>query len=125
MTQSSADGSPSRADEPVLNLVLARRRLGGDEQLLKDLAAFFFDDAPVLVDELRSDLTSGKFEEAARAAHSLRGLAANFDASSAMRVAQAAEDAARAGDREGLSRLVESLSVEITRVIASLKREVI
>jgi len=58
----------------------ALKRLGGSLDLLKDMFQFFIEDAPGLLDTLDDSLAKEDIEEAYRAAHSLKGLASNFDA---------------------------------------------
>ena len=62
-------------------------RLGGNEQLFYDLVRFFLEDAPVVLAELGTALTSNDAKGVERAAHSLKGLIANFGAKEATTLA--------------------------------------
>lgn len=54
-------------------------RLGGDEELLRELAAILVDDVPPLVQGVQSAIQAGDFGEAHRDAHALKGLVVTFD----------------------------------------------
>jgi CheY-like chemotaxis protein len=120
-------GSGTRAPSSsgVVDLDLARARLGNDEQLLRDMAGFYIEDVPVLFGELRTGLENGDAELAARSAHSLKGLSANFDARLAVEAALAVELAAKGGDLTKAAAGVDELDAEVGRVIQALKAELL
>lgn len=120
----SHDGAKVDA-ERKLNLEAARRRLGGDEALLRDLAGFFLDDAPLLLEETRSALARNDRMEASRCAHSIKGLAANFDAEEAVAIAQSLETAARTEEPDSTAALVGQLDEEIRNVCRALETTVL
>jgi two-component system, sensor histidine kinase and response regulator len=124
-TMASGLHEPSDRTGPVLNLAIARQRLGGDEELLRDLANFFIEDAPRLLDDTRQALDDRDLESATRSAHSLKGLASNFEAVTAVEWAQKLETSARSGQIEGSFRLVGPLAEEVGRVMDALRREVL
>jgi two-component system, sensor histidine kinase and response regulator len=111
--------------ERVLNLAVARRRLGGDEKLLRDLAGFFVEDAPQLLEDARNALKIGDLETATRSAHSLKGLASNFEAVSTVELAQELELSTRTGRAEDAQQLLTPLGEEIQRVMDSLQTHVL
>jgi CheY-like chemotaxis protein/HPt (histidine-containing phosphotransfer) domain-containing protein len=125
MERPTDSGLPEMHGSQVLNLMAARRRLGNDESLLQDLARFFLEDAPALVDKLHLSLAENDLDEAARSAHSLKGIALNFDALAAVQVAQAIEDAANQGNPGQIKSLVPELERETNRALKALKREVL
>src|ERR1044071_9738461 len=90
-TQMTASETPSNSSEPlhnpsmppeaaVLDLGAALKRLGGDRGILIELAKMFAEDSPGLLDAIEQGVHQGREKDAGRAAHSLRGLAANFGA---------------------------------------------
>jgi len=85
-------------DDELLDLQGALRRLDGDRELLAELAQFFLEDSPGLLDRVRDGLRSGDARTVQRAAHSLKGLAANFGAQGAVDAASAVEDCGQSGD---------------------------
>lgn len=121
---SGAKGSSDPSD-PVLNLAVARQRLGGDEELLRDLAGFFIEDAPRLLEDTRLALESGDAENATRHAHSLKGLASNFEANSAVELAQRLESCARAQQFSLAIGLCDPLHQAVMRVIEALQTQVL
>lgn len=72
-------------------------RLGRDVTLLHELAVIYLEDYPALVQSLRQAALEGRSDDVARAAHSLRGLAATFDCHSLVKQTLAVENAAREG----------------------------
>ena len=71
---------------------------GGDKSLLADLIQFFFEDAYGLIVAMHQAIAGQKWEEARRAAHSLKGLASNFGAAPAVAALQAIESCDRTGE---------------------------
>jgi HPt (histidine-containing phosphotransfer) domain-containing protein len=65
-------------------------------------------------------LAKGSLREAERAAHSLKGLAANFDADKATEVAFAIEQLARAGISDGLDRRSQELNAQLEKLRTAL-----
>ena len=72
---------------------IALERLRGDERLLRELIAFFLEDFRPLLAELKSTLADGDLAGAERAAHSLKGLSATFEAEQAVEGARRIEKA--------------------------------
>jgi HPt (histidine-containing phosphotransfer) domain-containing protein len=69
----------------------ALKRLGADEELFHDLATYFIEDSPDLLQAAHAGLAEKNRDKVCRAAHTLRGLAANFDAEQAVSAAEALE----------------------------------
>ena len=86
------------ASERLFDKQAALKRLGGSMDLLKDMFQFFIEDAPVLLDTLDKSLAEEDTEEAYRAAHSLKGLASNFDADAVTGPAKQIEEHLRKKD---------------------------
>ena len=91
----------------------ALKRLGGDEELFQELMSYFIQDAPGLLEDIQVGVTVGNAESIRRAAHSLRGLAANFDAEQAIIIAASIEQIATKGDLEMVPEAFAHLQVEI------------
>jgi CheY-like chemotaxis protein len=117
--QGTLDTSP---DATVIDLPTTMKRLGGDEELLKEFIEVFNEDAPGLLQALRSAIPEGDSASAARAAHSLRGLAANFSATSVVEAASLIEHAAKSGDLTDVDALLERLSSAVSQLRVSLSR---
>lgn len=105
---------------PIMNRESALVRLGGDTGLLRQLAEYFLEDAPKLLQDLESALTAGDVKIVHQTAHSLKGLAANFEAVAAVAAARDMEITARAGNPQACQALLDPLRAELARLIEAL-----
>src|SRR5688500_2923408 len=87
-----------QSDLPVFDFEVALVRLGGSVELLQQLVILYSEDAPQLLGELRDGAARGDLERLKRAAHTLKGLAANFEATPAAQAAFRVEQLAQAND---------------------------
>ena len=115
---SAASGSSPLFDKPS-----ALERLGGDEQLFQELITYFCEDAETLVDNIRAAAKKEDWPAVRVAAHSLKGLAANFSAFPATEASRQLEDAAAAGDGSRIRTLIQPVTTEIEKLRVALKRE--
>lgn len=90
--------------------------MGGNRELLRQIARFFRDDSPMLIRRLRRAADERDLVEIRQAAHSLKGLVANFDADAAVHAAQRLEQMAQTGDASQARELVETLEIEVARL---------
>lgn len=104
----------------VIDIAKALNRLGGDKQLMGDLINFFFEDFPSLLDDLRGAILRHDWNRLQRAAHSFKGLAANFDAAPAVQVLQQMELQCADHNPEQMSRLLATAEFEVARLTAAL-----
>ena len=74
----SGQDAPSK---DVMNVEDALRRLGDDEELLRDIIQIYLEDAPVMVEKIHNAVEQSDTNALQRAAHSLKGLAATLSAS--------------------------------------------
>lgn len=113
------------ADAPIYDRAETLRRIGNDEDLFTQMIEFFVEDAPPLLECLDAALDQGDIRGAERAAHSLKGLAANFSAQPAVAVAAQAEAFLRehnlAAARERASLVKEKIG-ELIRALQNEKR---
>ena len=120
----SRSGSPivdKRSDLQVLDLQAAVDRIGGDRQLLRELAEIFLEDSALLLGALQTALAGDHREQAERSAHSLRGIAANLGGLRVEAAAAAIEEAARSGRLEIARLAVDRLTVEFNRLTDALR----
>lgn len=96
-----------------LNSAVALERLGGDEELLREVARLFLDEYPVLLAEIRESVSLRDADGLQRAAHSLKGSVSNFGADAAYNAAFVLEMMGRTRDLaeadRGLAELDEAL----------------
>ena len=104
----------------------ALRRMGGDVELLSSMVDYFLEDSPALLQELQQSIEDGNSAEAARAAHSLKGLCSNFDATEATQVIAAAEAACMAGKLNEAKQLFPTMaekSAELSQELATWQHQ--
>jgi HPt (histidine-containing phosphotransfer) domain-containing protein len=87
----------SRLDGKVVDIAGALQRLGGDKELLRELAVMFAEDVPLLLSRVEQAIAEHEAANLQRAAHSIKGLAANFGATQVVLAAQALESLGEQG----------------------------
>ena len=95
------------------HFVMALQRLGGDEELFQELATYFLEDADELLNAVRTGFARGDAENVGRAAHSLRGLAANFEAEQVISIASSIEQMAFRGELQAVPSALVDLEAEV------------
>ena len=100
----------------------ALERLDGDQDLFEALIEIFHQDSVQLFEQLSTNLACANLREVERAAHSLKGLAANFDAKGAMEAAFHIEDMARSGVIAGIEPRVQELAERLEELRTALAR---
>ena len=98
---------------------VALRRMGGDIELLSSMVDYFLEDSPTLLAELQQLVHDGNSAEAARVAHSLKGLCANFEAADATQAGSEMESVCMSGMLSD----AEQLLPQLTEKFAKLSRE--
>ncbi len=107
--------------QAVLDVAAAMKRLAGDIDLFRELAEMFAEDAPPLVKKLEAALAEGNAAAAMRAAHSLKGLAANFGAGPTVMAAQELELVSKRGELDSTPPLLESLKYRLDELQSALR----
>jgi two-component system, sensor histidine kinase and response regulator len=123
LVEQIVDGRPlapraARADGFSLD-VLAR--VGGDRELLAEISRLFVDDAPRHLDRIRAALDARDGEALGRAAHGLKGAAANFDAQGVVNAARALEEIGRTAQFDEADAAWLALTRETERLISMLR----
>jgi HPt (histidine-containing phosphotransfer) domain-containing protein len=80
------EGIPVLQTSPisVFDKEVALSRVGGDADLLKEIAVLFLDDYPKVLADLRKAAESGDAKAVERTAHGLKGSVSNFGAKPAV-----------------------------------------
>ena len=99
------------ADLAKLDKALALERLGGDEELLQEVATLFLEEYPVLLAEIRRGIDSQDAIQLERAAHSLKGSVANFGSDAAWQAAFELEKLGREKQLDGAESAYANLVV--------------
>jgi two-component system sensor histidine kinase/response regulator len=94
-------------------------RIGGDEELLRDLCEIFLQESPKLLQKLRQAVAAGDSDGVMRAAHSLKGESSYLGAGA---TSQAARQLEEMGRRQDLSRASDTFAT-LEREVASLHHE--
>ena len=105
---------------PVMDRDVSLRRLGGNEQLLASLIGFFLEDAPQLMQQLHDAAQEADAKKLAHRAHSLKGLAATFEAIPFQRLAAEIEAMASDGNTQQATQSIAKLEVEYDRLASQL-----
>lgn len=113
--------SPETGQDLGLDLAGARARMGGDETLLRGMVGYFLEDAPRLLDELERSLGKSEGPEVQRAAHSLKGLVANFGAPLVHQLAYRMETLARDGNLGEASNLFPQFAEQVRQISEALR----
>jgi HPt (histidine-containing phosphotransfer) domain-containing protein len=105
-----------------MDLEKALRRLDGDQGLLIDLIGFYLEDYPNLITRIDEALAAEDPASVERAAHSIKGLVANFDAATAKDIAQELESCGKQRDLKNAADLAESLKQAAATLADQLER---
>ncbi len=88
-------------------------RVGGDAELLQELAQLFLEEYPKLMGELRAALEQGDAKLVERTAHGLKGSVANFGAKPAVDAAYQIEQLGRGGELAPVAEVLRSLDLAL------------
>ena len=113
------EGAPRPAAE-VFDSAGMMDRLMGDQELARIVMDGFLEDAPRLIEALRSSLEAGDAEAAIRGAHTIRGAAATVGGEALRAVAWEMEKAGVAGDFDAVKARVPALESELGRLCTAM-----
>src|SRR5512141_1137875 len=111
------------ARENALDRKLALSRVGGDKELLREIAVLFMEECPGAFAEIQKAVTRGDAAKLENAAHALKGSVANFGAQDAVEAAFRLEQMGRAnqmGEAKEMLRKLESALSAVCRELATL-----
>ena len=100
----------------VMEYPAALERVGGDLQLLQEVAQLFLDEYPGTLERIRQGLERGSAKDVEHEAHTLKGSVANFEAAPTVRAALALETLGRSGSVENGGFLFRALTRELDRL---------
>src|SRR5258706_7530444 len=86
----------AQAPENMLDLELALSRVGGDKQLLREIAVLFIEECPRAFTEIQEAVAAGDAARLEKAAHALKRSVSNFGARDAGAAAFRLEQIGRA-----------------------------
>lgn len=100
----------------------ALQRMGNDRDLFQEMASLLRSDAPPLLMVVQTSIKAGDAARLHRAAHTLKGLAANFGAARAVAAAAEVERLAKTGQSAGMPAAIVELEESLDELIAALAR---
>lgn len=104
----------------ILDVDGALARFGGDRTLFQDMISFFVEDAPPIMDDLRTAVAAQDCAAVRGKAHALKGLAAGCGGVRVARAAQRVENAGSERDFENIKSLMESLEREFAQLMGAI-----
>ena len=119
----AASSTPTKegSREPGFDSNSVLERVGGDRELLKEVASLFFEDTPRLLAEIRAAIDHNDPPALERSAHRLKGSVSNFGAKAAQEAALRLELMGRAGDVSTASGRYQELERELAAVTSAIE----
>jgi HPt (histidine-containing phosphotransfer) domain-containing protein len=119
-SSAEAETAASVAKGPVIDIDAAMKRLNHDMNLFREFIGYFDEDSPKLLATLRRAVAIGDPSKILNAAHSLKGLAANFGAERCVAIAGDLERLGKTNELAQAEDLVARLEQEVARLDAAL-----
>jgi CheY-like chemotaxis protein len=116
-----ASSSLPLAVSSLFDLTEALARVGGDRELLSELAEIFLESCPSYLANIQKALEHGDVQALSLAAHALKGSVGNFTKSGPFETARALEHLGRQGTMTGTGELFQQLEKEITSLRPALE----
>jgi len=116
------DDRNDTADLPILDLESLKEIMGDNLDLILEIVGVYEDSFPADAKKLEDALDSGEVVEVERAAHSIKGGAANLGAKRLHRTASQIEDAARDGDTDTFTAKASLLRRELDLLFDELEK---
>jgi HPt (histidine-containing phosphotransfer) domain-containing protein len=95
---------------------------GDNDEFLREIAGIFLEDTPQRIAELTQSLTAGDVPKFTRAAHSIKGSAANLGAAALRHAAEQLEHQSRQDGLATVAGLVTAIKSEFARAEIELKK---
>ena len=121
LIRENMNSSPAAAKAESWDRTQALDRIGGDEQLLRDLCQIFLEESPKLMAKMRHALAAGDCDGLMRAAHSIKGESSYLGAGRTSEAARQLEDMGRNQDLAHAGHTLAELEREISSLQDELK----
>jgi HPt (histidine-containing phosphotransfer) domain-containing protein len=102
------------------NRHLALDRVGGDEDLLKEVLQLFLEECPQLMAQVNQAVETGDPRRVEQSAHTLKGSLSTIGAELGASKAQTLESMGRSRDLEGCRQALEQLHQSVNRLCTEL-----
>ena len=110
---STSAATEDKTEPKTADFQIALERLDGNAQLLRDMIQFFREDSPGLLKQIEDGWNNNDPQTTKRAAHSIKGLAASFEAELVSEIAFEIEAAAENGDLARVEERLKQLHVAV------------
>jgi len=107
--------------DSVFDKEVALSRVGGDEELLKEIAILFLDDYPKSLSELHAAIETGDAKRLERSAHGLKGSVSNFGARPAVDAALQLEIMGRGQQMDEVEQVLHALELSLAALRPELE----
>ena len=107
--------------DPAWNLAELLERVDNDQELLRDLLNIFKEDFPLTMRSLESAVAAEDLKEAARLAHTLKGMLSSLGGVRTAAAAARLEVIASAGETASLKGALEALKCEAASLLPELQ----
>lgn len=106
---------------PVFDYDDFMERMDGDMDLLKEVIEIFLEDAPSLVGALRLAILGGDKDAMERAAHTLKGAAANISAKELQRLSGNMQEMIKKGEAAHIEKLLGKMETHYEELAKALR----
>ena len=108
-------------DQSVMDINSVMERVGGDKELLAELAELFIEDSQKLLAQIKEAIVRGDARVLERVAHTLKGSVGNFSAKTAREAALKLEEMGRNSELADVDQAYTRLDKEISRLCSTLQ----
>lgn len=115
-----ATPAPSVHRSEIIDRAMILDRVGGDQELLREITGIFLEEYPMLIEEIKTAANLHDHKRLERAAHSLKGSVANFGASDATQAAFRLESLGRRNEMHDLGPALADLLHEFDQLRPAL-----
>jgi two-component system sensor histidine kinase/response regulator len=107
--------------DPMIDHNVALSRVGGDTELLKEIAVLFLETYPDVLQEIRTAAENGDAQTLERSAHGLKGSVANFGAAAAVDAAMLLENMGRTHQLQEATQGLRNLEIALSALRPELE----
>lgn len=111
----------AESSDALFDKAVALSRVGGDVELLKEIAILFLDDYPKSLIELREAVEARDAKRVERTAHGLKGSVSNFGARTAVDAAFQLESMGRAQKLVEVEQVLSTLELALAALRSELE----
>ncbi len=112
----------AEASDVVFDHAVALSRVGGDAELLKEIAILFLEDYPKSLRELHEAVDTGDARRVERTAHGLKGSVSNFGSQPAVDAAGELETLGRSQKLAEVEQVLHSLELVLAALVSNSNR---